>query len=75
MALGLNYVKYKIKKDVTMIKLYSFGPSFGVADPSPYVLKVDVYMRMANIEFTSVPDVKNLQKAPKGKLPFITDGV
>lgn len=57
-----------------MIKLYSFGANFGVADPSPYVLKVDVYMRMADIEFTSIPDVKNLQKAPKGKLPFITDG-
>ncbi len=27
-----------------MIKLYSFGPGFGVADPSPYVLKVDIYM-------------------------------
>lgn len=57
-----------------MIKLYSFGSGFDVVDPSPFVLKVDVYMRMANIEYESIPDVGNLKKAPKGKLPFITDG-
>ncbi|MCX7098800.1 MAG: glutathione S-transferase family protein [Methylococcales bacterium] len=57
-----------------MIKLYSFGPGFGVADPSPFVLKVDCYMRMAGIEFEAIPDVGNLRKAPKGKLPFIIDG-
>lgn len=57
-----------------MIKLYSFGSDFGLADPSPFVLKVDVYMRMADIEFESIPDVNNLRKSPKGKLPFIIDG-
>ncbi len=57
-----------------MIKLYSFGSGFDVVDPSPFVLKVDAYMRMANIEYKNVPDVNNLRKAPKGKLPFITDG-
>ena len=57
-----------------MIKLYSFGSGFGVPDPSPFVLKVDSYMRMANIEFEIIPDVGNLRKAPKGKLPFIVDG-
>ncbi len=57
-----------------MIKLYSFGPSFDVIDPSPFVLKVDAYMRLANIEYESIPAVANLKKAPKGKLPFISDG-
>lgn len=57
-----------------MIKLYSFGENLGVADPSPFVLKIDVYMRMANIQFESIPDVNNLRKSPKGKLPFIVDG-
>ncbi len=57
-----------------MIKLYSFGPNFGVADPSPFVLKVNTYMRMANIEFESIADFNNLKQAPKGKLPFIRDG-
>ena len=57
-----------------MIKLYSFGSNFGVPDPSPFVLKVDIFMRMANIEFENIPDITNLRKAPKGKLPFIVDG-
>jgi glutathione S-transferase len=56
-----------------MIKLYSFGSGFGVTDPSPFVLKVDAYMRMANIEYQNIPDDSNIRKAPKGKLPFMTD--
>lgn len=57
-----------------MIKLYSFGNNFGVADPSSFVLKVDVYLRMAGIKYKSIVRSDNLSKAPKGKLPFITDG-
>ncbi len=56
-----------------MVKLYGFGPGFGVTDPSPFVLKVETFLRMADIEYESCPDIGNLQKAPKGKLPFITD--
>jgi len=54
-----------------MIKLYSFGENFGVTDPSPFVLKVNTYMRMCKIEFESIAHPKNLNLAPKGKLPFI----
>ncbi len=57
-----------------MIKLYGFGPKLGLIDLSPFVLKIDAYLRMAGIEFESVTGYKNLSKAPKGKLPFITDG-
>lgn len=56
-----------------MIKLYSFGPKFGLPDPSPFVLKTDLYMRIAGIEFETITDGKNMQNAPKGKLPFIED--
>ena len=56
-----------------MIKLYSFGENFSLIDPSPFALKVDAYLRMANIEFTTVAKLENLKKAPKGKLPFIDD--
>ncbi len=55
-----------------MLTLHGFGPNFGVEDPSPFVLKVDAFLRMAGIEYKSSPGVKNLQKAPKGKLPFVT---
>jgi len=57
-----------------VIKLYTFGEKFGVADPSPFVLKVDAYLRMADIDYVNINCPDNLTKAPKGKLPFITDG-
>ena len=57
-----------------MITLYSFGPNLGVQDPSPFVLKIDAFLRLADIEFESKPGLKNLRHSPKGKLPFITDG-
>jgi len=57
-----------------MIKLYSFCANFGVTDPSPFVLKIDAYLRMSGIEYETVSDLSNLRKAPKGKLPFIEDG-
>ena len=56
-----------------MIKLHGFGPKLGVLDPSPFVLKVDAFMRMADIPFETNSDSKNLSRAPKGKLPFIED--
>ena len=56
-----------------MITLFSFGPRLGVVDPSPFVLKVATYMKMAGIEFASHADLRNLKNAPKGKLPFIDD--
>ncbi|MGV6853152.1 MAG: glutathione S-transferase family protein [bacterium] len=56
-----------------MIKLYGFGANFGLFDASPFVVKVDAFMRMAGIEHTFNGNVANLQKAPKGKLPYIDD--
>lgn len=56
-----------------MIKLYSFGPALGMPDPSPFVMKVDAWLRMSDIQFEHVSGVKNLGRAPKGKLPFIDD--
>ena len=55
-----------------MIRLYLFGPYFGLPDPSPFVLKSLVQLKMAGLAFESVP-ISNLLKAPKGKLPFIED--
>ncbi len=52
-----------------MIVLQKFGPQFGVPDPSPFVLKLETYLRLANIDYTPVN--ADLRKAPKGKLPCI----
>lgn len=57
-----------------MIKLYHFGPQFGVADPSPFCLKIDLYLRACGLEYEAIPSFDNLKNAPKGKLPYISDG-
>jgi glutathione S-transferase len=56
-----------------MITLYGFGKSFGVMDASPFVVKVDTFIRMAKLPHEVISNSSNLKKAPKGKLPFITD--
>jgi len=56
-----------------MITLHGFGPNIGVPDPSPFVLKVDAYLRLAEIPFKRINGIQNMRTAPKGKLPFIVD--
>ncbi len=55
-----------------MLKLIKFGPQFGVPDPSSFVVKLETYLRLADLEYTS----KNgdVRKAPKGKFPVLMDG-
>jgi len=55
-----------------MISLYSFGSSFGVMDPSPFVVKVDAFLRMAELPYEVKSGAHYLKKSPKGKLPFIS---
>ena len=54
-----------------MIILYTFGPYFGLPDPSPFVMKAEVLLKMANLPFEI--DTGGFNKAPKGKLPYIAD--
>ncbi|MGF6227907.1 glutathione S-transferase [Inquilinus ginsengisoli] len=54
-----------------MITLYSFGPGFGLPDPSPFVTKVEVLLKMAGLSYQA--DTTGFGRAPKGKLPFIDD--
>ncbi len=54
-----------------MIILYTFGPYFGLPDPSPFVMKAEVLLKMANLPFET--DTGGFNKAPKGKLPYIAD--
>ena len=55
-----------------MITLYTFGPAFGLPDPSPFVTKAEVLLKMAGLPYRM--DTKGFRKAPKGKLPYIRDG-
>ena len=55
-----------------MLKLYTFGENFGLPDPSPFVMKSMVLLKIAGLEYETRS--ANLQKAPKGKAPYLRDG-
>ncbi|MGC1306267.1 MAG: hypothetical protein WA885_03485 [Phormidesmis sp.] len=55
-----------------MIALYQFAPALGVRCPSPLCLKLETYLRMAGLPYQVAANA-NLLKAPKKKLPYITD--
>jgi glutathione S-transferase len=54
-----------------MITLYTFGPKFGLPDPSPFALKSEVQLKMARLGYQL--EFGGLQRAPKGKLPYLDD--
>jgi len=57
-----------------MIALYKFAPLEKVSDPSAFCLKVETYLRMADLPYESRDGAQYLRTAPKGKLPYIKDG-
>lgn len=54
-----------------MITLCTFGPAFGLPDPSPFVMKSMMLLRLSGLDHET--DTKGFNKAPKGKLPYIRD--
>lgn len=56
-----------------MIRLHQFERAFGLPNPSPFCVKVETYLRLAELDY-DIDWVSNPGKAPKGKCPFITDG-
>jgi glutathione S-transferase len=54
-----------------MIVLYTFGPLWGLPDPSPFVMKSAVQLKMSGLAFRT--EKSRPPEAPKGKLPFIED--
>lgn len=55
-----------------MIKLYSFSPAMGVPCPSPFPIKLQLFMQLAGIPYEVIIE-NNPGKGPKGKIPFIDD--
>ena len=54
-----------------MITLYTFGPAFGLPDPSPFVVKAELLLKMSGLPYCT--DTHGFRRAPKGKLPYIDD--
>lgn len=55
-----------------MITLYTFGSFWGLPDPSPFVMKGEMLLKLARLPYEK--HVGGYGKAPKGKLPYIRDG-
>lgn len=55
-----------------MIRMYGHVPAWGIPDLSPYVTKIDCYLRLTKLPYELV--LGDLGAAPKGKLPYIEDG-
>jgi glutathione S-transferase len=55
-----------------MIELHQFAPAFGLMNASPFCMKVEVFLRLAGLEYRTVN--ASPMKAPKGKLPTLRDG-
>ncbi|HTE41354.1 MAG TPA: glutathione S-transferase family protein [Steroidobacteraceae bacterium] len=55
-----------------MITLFTFGPFFGLPDPSPFVIKAEMLLKLSKVPYEA--KAKGMGGAPKGKLPYITDG-
>lgn len=56
-----------------MIKLYQFPQRKSLPNMSTFCMKVETYLRMVKLPFEIVV-VMDPSKAPKGKLPYLTDG-
>lgn len=52
-----------------MIKVYKFGPAFGLPDASPFVMKVETYLRITGQPYED--KTGDVRKAPRKQLPFV----
>ena len=56
-----------------MIRLHQFKRQWGIANPSPFCMKVETYLRMTGLAYEVIEEASPLN-APKKKLPYIDDG-
>lgn len=54
-----------------MITLHTFGPAFGLPDPSPFVTKAEMLLKLSGLPYRLATG--DVRKAPKHKLPYIDD--
>ena len=56
-----------------MITLFQFPRLLGVPNMSPFCLKLETWLRMAELKY-DIREIIDPRKGPKGKLPYILDG-
>lgn len=55
----------------TGITLFVTRPAFGLPDSSPFVMKTEIQLQMAGLDYAREPAIP--PQAPNGKLPYIND--
>jgi glutathione S-transferase len=56
-------------------QLYQYEPALGLPNASPFCLKLETYLRMADVPYAVAPaSLGAIGQAPKGKMPYIRDG-
>jgi glutathione S-transferase len=55
-----------------MITVYKTMPTWDLPDVSPFVIKLETWLRMTAIPYRT--ELADMRKAPKGKAPYIADG-
>lgn len=53
-----------------MITLHQYPPAFNLSSLSPFCIKVEFFLKVANLPYT-VRHERNPRRGPKGKMPFI----
>ena len=56
-----------------MITLHTFGSAFGQPDPSPFVMKAMILLKLSGQPYSTDMFSGGLNLGPKGKRPFIVD--
>jgi glutathione S-transferase len=56
-----------------LIRLFLYPKLFGLPDNNPYGLKVETFLRLAQIPY-HLEHVVNVGAAPRGQLPYLVDG-
>jgi glutathione S-transferase len=51
-----------------MIKVHKYGPAFGLPDASPFVTKVETYLRLTGQKYEAVSS--DVRKSPRSQLPY-----
>jgi glutathione S-transferase len=64
---GLGGMAYA--RAMKTIKVHKFGTAFDMPDASPFVVKVETYLRMTEQKYETV--MGDVRKAPRKQLPFI----
>jgi glutathione S-transferase len=54
-----------------VIELHQFAPMFGLMNASPFCMKVEVFLRLAGLDYRCVDALP--VRAPKGKLPVLRE--